>query len=182
MKILILTVLFGITCQMAVLGQARMLDKKGEVRFFSEAPMENIEATTKTALGVIDPATNKVAVSIVMKGFDFEKDLMQEHFNENYLESDKFPKATFSGDYEIAIDFEKIGKVQRLVKGEFTLHGVKKQIEVMTEFDIQEKSILVSNKFVISIADYDIEIPKLVIMKIAEEVEVSSKFNFVKIK
>jgi polyisoprenoid-binding protein YceI len=162
------------------MAQERLLDKKGTVRFFSEAPMENIEAKTNSALGVMDPATNKVAVSILMKGFAFEKDLMQEHFNENYLESDKYPKATFSGSYEDEIDLSQLGKVSRVIKGEFTLHGVKKMIEIPTEFNITETTVEVSNKFNIEIEDYDIKVPKLVIMNIAEIVEVTTNFKFTK--
>ena len=120
-----------VLCTLTTLnGQDRYLTRSGQVKFFSSAPMENIEAVTNKALSIIDLAKGQIAVDMLMKSFEFEKKLMQEHFNENYLESDKYPKAKFSGTFEVD-DYLKTmreGVYEVKVTGEIDIHGVKKSL------------------------------------------------------
>ncbi|MEM8895898.1 MAG: YceI family protein [Bacteroidota bacterium] len=181
-KILILLVFLS-CCLFTVVegyGQDYLIDKNGETTFFSEAPIEEIKAISNKSMGILDTASQKVAVSIQMTSFDFHLSLMQEHFNENYVESEKFPKATFSGKLGKPVDYSKQGAQEVPVSGDLTIHGVTKPIETSITFDISEKEILAKTIFEVALEDYDIEIPSIMFNKIAEVVEVTSSFKFAK--
>ena len=174
----ILTILF--LFQAGVFAQTRLIDRSGTARFYSSAPMEDIEATNNSALAVIEPESGKVAVSMLIKGFNFEKALMQEHFNENYLESDKYPKATFSGQLADPALLKKDGKFEAQITGQMTIHGVSKELTVPCQFEIMAGEIKVQSTFNLTVADFEIEIPKLVRNNIAKEVEVTANFKFLR--
>lgn len=162
------------------LSAQRLIDRSGTATFFSEAPLENIEASNKQALGAIDLKTGNVAVSMLMKGFRFEKALMEEHFNENYIESSKYPKATFRGkllDYEPVI-FESPGKFSYPVEGDLTIHGVTRRLFTEVDFTVTEKEIVAMVHFNVKVEEFGVEIPMSVINNIAKEVEVTALFNF----
>ncbi|MFY0601473.1 MAG: YceI family protein [Cyclobacteriaceae bacterium] len=178
MKKGILFTLAIICINASIYSQNRLIDRSAKVSFYSEAALEDIEATTSQALGVLDLDNNKVAVSILMKSFNFEKALMQEHFNENYVESDKFPKATFSGVFDSPVDFSKEGTVEAQVSGKLTIHGVTKDVTNTVTMVISETSISASTSFMVKVEEYKIKIPKVVVTNIAEEVEVKASFNF----
>lgn len=178
MKKSILFILSIISINAAVTAQNRLIDKSAKVSFYSEAALEDIEATTSQALGILDLDNNKVAVSILMKSFNFDKALMQEHFNENYVESDKYPKATFSGAFDTPVDFTKEGEIEVKVSGKLTIHGVTKEVTNTIKMVISEKSISASLSFLVKVEEYKIKIPKVVVTNIAEEVEVIASFNF----
>lgn len=161
-------------------AQLRLVDNQGEVHFYSEAPLEDIKASNTEVKGVIDFESKRVAVVIKMNAFQFEKSLMQEHFNENYLESEKYPKATFTGSFTDAIDLSVPGKVQREIAGTMTIHGVTNPVTSLVVFDITKDSIKVNTVMIVRLEDYQIKIPKIVFAKIAEEVEVTVSFNFKK--
>ena len=110
-------------------AQERYLTKNGAISFFSSAVVKDFRADNNQVLSIIDAGSGQMAISILMKSFMFEKALMQEHFNENYVESDKFPKATFRGDI---VDFENITDLDTkvAVKGIITIHGVSKEIVI----------------------------------------------------
>src|SRR5688572_18821627 len=105
--------------------------KSGSVNFFSKTPMENIDATNKKATCVIDSKTGQIEIALLMKAFEFEKALMQEHFNENYVESDKYPKATFKGNITniASVNFTKDGSYPVDITGKLTMHGVTKDMK-----------------------------------------------------
>ncbi len=178
MKKYILVTLTVILISTSIIAQNRLIDRSAKVSFFSEAPLENIEATTSQALGILDLENSKVAVTILMKSFNFDKALMQEHFNENYVESDKYPKATFSGAFDSPVDFTKNGEIEVPVSGKLTIHGVTQEITTTIKMVISEKNIVATTSFLVKVADYNIKIPKVVVTKIAEEVEVNASFNF----
>ncbi|MEP2024250.1 MAG: YceI family protein [Reichenbachiella sp.] len=159
-----------------------LIDREGVASFFSEAPMEDIEAVNREVLGAIDLDKGTLAVSMLMKKFHFDKSLMEEHFNENYLESEKYPKATFKGMIKnlAALDFSKEGTFEAEAEGEMEIHGVAKPLSTMVRFEVASSTLKASTDFSISIADHDIDIPKLVIKNIAEVVEVKAVFNFKK--
>lgn len=163
-----------------IMAQSRLLDRSGKVSFFSEAPMENIEAVNNQSLAIFDSGTNTVAASLLMKGFRFEKALMEEHFNENYVESDKYPKATFSGKMEKGIKIDSIGSVRRRVDGILTLHGVSKPVSCLVQFEVSEELVEVRTSFMVMVEDYEIKVPSIVAKNIAEEIEVTANFKFKK--
>ena len=108
-------------------AQQKVLTKTGEARFYSKAPLEDIEASNGNVVAVIDFDKSEVAVKMLIKKFEFRKSLMQEHFNENYMESDKYPSATFSGALEglSAIDLRKDGVHEVKITGEIDIHLIR---------------------------------------------------------
>ncbi|MEJ2594629.1 MAG: YceI family protein [bacterium] len=152
----------------------RYITKNGHVWFHSEAPLETIEAHNNQANAALDIQTGDLVFKILMKSFIFEKALMQEHFNENYVESDQFPNATFQGKVINLdeIDFKKTGSYPAMVKGNLTIHGVTKPVEAEGIFEVSDDFIHGKAKFQVAIADYNISIPGAVAGKIAEIVDV----------
>ncbi|MBK7181626.1 MAG: YceI family protein [Bacteroidetes bacterium] len=146
--------------------------KSCEISFFSSSPLENIEAINKNTKPIINTATGDVQMKIAITGFVFEKPLMQEHFNENYLESDKFPSAIFKGKINEKIDWTKDGEHKVTITGTFEIHGVKKERTFDGVVKIKGQEITISSKFNIHIADYNIKVPSLYVKNIAEDVEV----------
>jgi polyisoprenoid-binding protein YceI len=138
-------------------------------------PLENIEAQNKQLYAVVDAGKMELAFAVLLKGFLFKKQLMQTHFNENYVESDKYPKATFSGTFSGDINSSSVNNV--LVKGQFTLHGVTKMLELPTTLQLKNNVLTGIAKFKVKPGDYKIEIPSLVKNKIASEVEVVININ-----
>ncbi|MBS0000831.1 MAG: YceI family protein [Cyclobacteriaceae bacterium] len=150
--------------------------RNGYVRFFSEAPLENIEAVNNEGLSIFESSTNKIAFTIPIKNFEFEKSLMQQHFNENYLESDKYPSSTFKGEIKGFSDTSD----QQVLKahGEMTIHGVTREITVEGQGIKRDDKIILEASFPVKLEDYDIKIPKVVLFNIAEVVDVTIKFEF----
>lgn len=157
-------------------SQDRYLTKNGAINFFSKAAMEDISADNNQVLSIVDASKGKMAISILMKSFLFEKALMQEHFNENYVESDKYPKATFKGDI---LDFDSINETEtkKQVKGILTIHGVSKEVTIDANFTKTKEGILVDGNFMIALDDYDVKIPAVVAKNIAKNIKVTFEFN-----
>lgn len=149
--------------------------KVGSVSFISASTMEKIEANTKSANCVLDLPTGAVEMAILIKSFNFEKALMQEHFNENYLESDKFPKAIFKGMISNIADLNvsKDGKYEGKVKGVITIHGESKPIETKVNFTVSGGNLAATATFKVTLADFKIEIPALVKDNIGKTAEIS---------
>lgn len=160
-------------------GQVRYMDRAGEVSFFSKAPLENIEAHTDQALCILDASSGEVAASMLMKTFRFEKALMQEHFNEKYVESDKYPKATFTGKITnlSEINFNENGTYNARVQGEITIHGVTRPLEAPVEFVVSENAVAATSTFPLRVKDFKITIPTLVVRNIAEVIDITLSFN-----
>ena len=150
------------------------------VHFFSDAPMEDIEATNLDGKSAFDLSTGEIVYSIPIKSFVFEKSLMQEHFNENYMETDKYPKSTFSG-IVTAFDQSNDSEQEVTAKGRISIHGVEREISVKGQMKINGSSIELKAKFPIKLEDYKIKIPKVVFYNIAEVVDVTIKFEYEKI-
>jgi len=162
--------------------QERLITRNGSISFYSKAPLENIEANSKTALSVLDKKTGQIEFSVLIKSFTFEKALMQEHFNENYLESDKFPKAAFKGriDNISNIDFEKDGKHTVSVTGQLSIHGETKTIITPAIITIQSGTTTANADFNISLTDYKINIPSLAKDKISNSVKIVVSLQYEK--
>lgn len=162
-------------CLTTANSQDRYFTKSGSINFFSKAPLEDITADNNQVLSIIDASTAKMAISILMKSFLFDKALMQEHFNENYVESDKYPKATFKGEI---LDFKALSENPKdfKVKGVLNIHGVSKDIVVIASMKKINNSITANGNFIINLEDFDVEIPAVVAKNIAKNIKVT--FNF----
>lgn len=154
--------------------------KNGNISFYSKTSMENIKADNNQVMSVLNSQTGEIQFSLLIKSFHFEKALMEEHFNENYLESDKFPKAGFKGNITdlSRVSFATDGLYTVPVSGEMTLHGVTKKITTTGSLTIKGGKISATSTFFIKLSEYNISIPALVKDNIAESVEVTVNSNF----
>ena len=150
--------------------------EKSKIVFFSDAAIEDITAENKKASGIFNTDNGEIVFSIPVNAFKFAKALMEEHFNEKYMESDKFPKATFQGKVE---GFDKNSNSQSAnAIGKLTIHGVTKDVEIPGTITIQGNKLQMNSKFMVKLADYNIAIPQLLWQNIAEQVEVTVDFGF----
>ncbi len=156
-------------------AQSKWYTKTGKVSFFSEAALEDIEAKNKTATAVLESTTGAVQIEVLMKGFEFEKALMQDHFNKSYVESDKYPKASFKGTIvnNAAVSYGKDGSYAAKVKGKFTLHGVTKDIEVPITIKKAAGKLEASSTFNLLLSDYNITIPAGAKSKVANTIKIT---------
>jgi polyisoprenoid-binding protein YceI len=150
---------------------------EGEIEFFSNAPVEDIKANTSEIQSLLDQKEGSIAFLIPIKSFQFRKSLMQRHFNENYMESDKFPNATFKGNIK---GWEQTTTEKQTVTavGEMTIHGVTNSIEVEGKVEKNGDEVYIDAVFPVRIADYDIKIPKVMFYNIAEVVEITVKLKY----
>jgi len=158
--------------------------KTGKVTFISDAPLEKIEAHNNNGYVVFDTNTGNIEWSVLIKGFQFEKALMQDHFNENYMESQKFPKGIFKGNVINLkdINLQKDGEYYVNVKGELTLHGITKPFNPTGHISVKGGVITATSNFDILVEDFDIEIPKVVKDNIAKTVKVNVVADLQKLK
>jgi len=152
-------------------GQEIYVCKNVNVSLFSKAPLEDIAATSTKGTSVFNAATGDLAFSVPIRSFQFEKSLMQEHFNENYLESDKYPNAAFKGKLKEKIDVSKNGTYPVTVAGVLDVHGVKQSRTVTGIITIKNGTLSLSSEFQVLCKDHQIEIPQLVFKKIAERID-----------
>ena len=146
----------------------RFITKDAEISFFSETPIEDILAKNKKVSAVYDSKTRQLVFQLNISDFIFPKPLMQEHFNENYLESDKFPKASFSGI------IDEINKFS-IATGTLKIHGESNQVVIKGSLVKVNDNVIIDANFKIQLEDYNVKIPKIVMYKIAEEIDVSIK-------
>jgi hypothetical protein len=153
----------------------------GKTHFFSSTPIEDIEATSKTTVCVINTANKKVYAKVSMKSFAFKDKLMQEHFNENYVESDQYPTAVLDMVIAEDIDYSKDGTYDVTLKGTFEIHGVKQEREVKGKLTVKNGApeSAIAN-FDVKLVDHKIKVPKVVVMNIAEVIKVDVNFVFEK--
>jgi polyisoprenoid-binding protein YceI len=145
----------------------------GKITFFSETPVENIKAETKVYAAALNPDTRKFAFSVQMTSFNFKKKQMQEHFNENYIESEKYPKASFTGEIVESIDLLADGKHTINAKGKLNIHGVEKERTLPVSVEIKGGKLSLSSKFQVKLVDHNIEVPSLLVANIAEIIDVT---------
>lgn len=163
--------LFAVLFSLQGIGQNYMT-KTGFIGFYSKTPLEDIQGENNQVYAVLEPASHHMAFAVLLKGFIFPKELMQVHFNENYVESDKFPKATFSGTCTGDMDLSKDGIYQVVVKGDLTLHGVTKPVETTGQIEVKNGKVTGSSAFKLKPEDFQITIPSLVREKIASQIDV----------
>ncbi len=154
--------------------------KTGNITFFSKTDAENIEGVNHKVTSAFESKTGKLQFSVLMKAFEFEKALMQEHFNENYVESDKFPKASFDGKFDniAAINFSKDGTYQTTVSGNLTIKDKTNKVSVPGNVNVKGTNVNAKAKFSILLADYNVKIPAVVKDKINKEIEIRVDLDY----
>lgn len=174
MKIRLIALLVLALAVQGVMAQ-KYVTKTGKIRFYSDTPMEKIEAVNNQVNSALDVATGQMVFRVLMKSFEFEKALMQEHFNENYVESDKFPNATFKGTVAglQQLDMTKDGRHQVEVEGDLTIHGVTKKVKTTGTLEAKGGKIAGRCVFSVAVKDYGISIPTAVVKQIAETIEIT---------
>lgn len=155
-------------------AQKRIFTKNGTISFSAGTSVEDIDGVNKSVTSVVDITTGQIEFAALMKGFEFKRALMQEHFNENYVESEKYPKAVFKGQIiDVAsVKFTQDGSYPVKVKGQLDMHGVKKDVEVNATFVVKGGAISGEAEFSILMADYNIAIPGAVADKISPTVKI----------
>ena len=166
--------LFGFLLLVSTIhAQGKYFTKTGKINFYSQAPLEDIEAINKTVMAVLDAKTGTLQFTVQMKSFEFEKKLMQEHFNANYVESDKYPKAEFKGSVanNSAVNYTKEGTYKVAVKGKLTIHGVTKEVSVPGKIVVDpDKKVTTNATFKVALKDYNIKNDK--VQNISNDIEI----------
>lgn len=170
---------FSILATNVCVAQEIFYTTSANIRFFSEAPIENIEAISNKAVSVFNVETGEIAFQVKINTFQFEKALMQEHFNENYMESEKIPKASFKGTVS---NFDPSLKIAQdvILKGDLNIHGVSQNMVIPASLEISNGTLLLKTAFDVRCEDHNIKIPKLLWRNIAEIIEVDVKANYKK--
>jgi polyisoprenoid-binding protein YceI len=154
----------------------RFYTKTGKINFDATSPSspEKIEGTNRTATCVVDTKTGAIQFAVLMKGFEFERALMEEHFNENYVESSKYPKSEFKGKLKDIenVDFSKDGTYNIKVKGDLTMHGETKEVETIGKLVIQGGKVNAIADFDVKLSDFKISIPGLVADKVSKTAKI----------
>ena len=148
-----------IFASISVCAQGKYFTKSGKITFFSSTPAEDIEAINKSVSVVLDPKTGDLQFAVLMKGFEFKKALMQEHFNDRHVESDKFPQSDFKGKItnNSEIRYDKNGTYSASVKGSMTIHGVTKEIETSGTITVKNGKVDTHSVFNILLVDYNVK-------------------------
>ncbi|MVN76801.1 YceI family protein [Hymenobacter sp. HMF4947] len=156
-------------------AQGKYMTRAGHISFFSASIMEDIEARNDKVAAVIDMSTGQLAFSVPIHEFQFKRTLMQEHFNENYMESEKYPKATFTGQLVNMAQVQKqlsVGPQNVEVEGTLNMHGVSHKVLVSGTLQLRDGQLVIFAYFNVAPADYSIDIPLLVREHIAKSVSI----------
>ena len=158
----------------------KYMTRNGYIGLYSHTPLEEIKADNNQVAGVLDSATGEMVFQVLIKSFHFERALMEEHFNENYMESEKFPKSVFKGKITdpSSVNFAKEGKYKVTVEGDLTIHNVTKRISAGGTIEILPGGIKAESKFNIVPEDYGITIPGVVRDKINKSLELTVLMNY----
>lgn len=163
-----------ILVSLSSLAQTKMLTKTGKISFEASVPaFEEVKAKNEAVTMIINPATGEIASLALIKGFRFKVALMEEHFNENYMESDSYPKATFKGKIE-NFDLSKLTTTAKdyTLKGKLEMHGKSKDITITASIKKNGDGIDISSNFTVSTDDFGIDIPSVVSKKVSKKVAV----------
>ena len=163
-------VIFSLRCS----AQDSFSTTSGTLSFKSEAPQEVIKAESHNMLGKIETGKRTFAFRVLIRTFEgFNSSLQQIHFNENYLETDKFPEASFSGKIIEPVDFSQPGKIIVRAKGILKIHGMEQERIIKSEMTINGNRIHIESNFSVQLADHNIRIPRIVHEKVATEINVT---------
>tara|TARA_B100000579_G_C22617261_1_gene750195 strand:- start:244 stop:750 length:507 start_codon:yes stop_codon:yes gene_type:complete len=147
--------------------ETRFIIENSKIEFYSYAPLEDIQAVNTESIGAIDIESGEFIIKIPVSSFEFPNKLMQKHFNDSYLETDKYPECIFRGTLK-----------GNKATGEITLHGVTKNIEIPINKIEEEKKISITTEFKIALKDHNIKVPRILFQNIAEEIEVKVSSTF----
>ncbi|MCE7864674.1 MAG: YceI family protein [Bacteroidetes bacterium CHB5] len=159
----------------SVVKAQKFVLEKSKVVFFSDAAIEDIRAENTKAVSIFNAETQDVAFSIPIAEFQFENSTMREHFNEKYMDTEKFPKATFQGKFS---KFNAEGTQPVTATGKLTIHGVTREVEIQGNVTSNTNNMIAKATFIVKLDDYQIKIPQLLWQKIAEQVEVTVEFSY----
>lgn len=161
-------------------SQETLITKSSSTSFFSHAPLEDIEAVNNQTTAAINLSKKEIVVKMLIKHFTFENALMQEHFNENYMESEKFPSSVFKGSFSSSqdVDLNVDGTYEVDVTGTITIRGIEKKVSCKATMIVEDRTLKATTKFVVKPKEFNIEIPSVVVKNIAEEIEVTSELVF----
>lgn len=176
-RILLIALLFT---QTWIFAQESYTTKTAVIRLDASTPLEDIKAVNENVNAILK-ANGEIASLLLMKEFDFEKELMEEHFNENYVESDRFPKAYFIGkiqDFSIAMLTDTNN--QFLLEGSLSIHGVTNDFETMVQLRTTSDNIEIETSFIIRPEDYKVKVPRFLFKKIAQEISVTFAANLIR--
>ena len=180
----IISILLGAGCVLMHLNVSAQnyIGKNVKVAIFSSTPVEDIRAASMSGGAVLISKTREIVVQVPVKSLAFDRKLMQEHFNENYMESDKYPLAKFKGMIDQAVDFAKDGTYNVTVNGVLSVHGVDKQRSISGKVIVRDGALQIFTEFKVACADHKIKIPTLIITKVAEviNVKIDGKLNPIK--
>jgi YceI-like domain len=158
----------------------KYMTKNGFIGFYSHTSMEDIKADNNQVASVIDTGTGDVVFQVLIKSFHFDRALMEEHFNENYMESDKYPKSTFKGKIAnlASVSFSKNGTYDVTIDGDLTIHNVTNKVSIKGTIEVVSAGLNANSKFKIVPEDYKIEIPSVVRDKINKDLEVTVEMKY----
>jgi polyisoprenoid-binding protein YceI len=159
-------------------GQAIYVCKNANVSLYSKAPIEDIEAKTAKGTSVYNAATGDINFSVPIRSFKFDKALMEEHFNENYMESEKYPQASFKGKISNAINLSGDGIYPVSATGILEVHGVKQNRTIPGTITVHNGTVSMAADFIVKCADHHITIPTLVFHNIAETIRIQMAANY----
>jgi len=167
-------IFFSLLLSSSICLAQKFSTKSGTIKFISKAQLELIQASSDKLQGLLDPTTNQFAFLVDLKSFQgFNSGLQRQHFNENYMESEKFPVAKFSGKVIEQIDYTQNGVSEVRAKGELDIHGQKQVRIIKSKITVNGNQISIEAQFLIPLSDHNITIPKIVNQKIATEIEVA---------
>lgn len=172
-KLLLLSLSFGLI--LSAYTQKKYYTKTGQIYFDAGTGIEDINATNKSVSSVIDLSTGQMDFGLLIKGFEFKNQLMEDHFHENYMDTKSYPKSGFKGKIlqPEKINLEKDGSYPIKVRGILELHGVKKEVEADGTFQVKGGALKAQSNFMISMADFKIDIPKVVKDKLASTAKIT---------
>jgi polyisoprenoid-binding protein YceI len=175
MKLKLLIAVCLLCIAFAGTAQSVYFTRTATVKFFSKTSVEDIKAINQAAVSFLDIQKGEITFAVLIKSFKFPNALMEDHFNENYLESDKYPKASFSGTIKNigSINLQNDGKYNAEVEGKLLMHGVTQPVLVKATLVVKQHQISATSDFVIKLADYKIKIPSVVSSNIAETIAVT---------
>jgi len=179
-KLLISVVVIFTLCQVSILAQDNMFfTDKGNVKFSSDAPLEVIKAASEELAGIVNLTDRTFSFSIPMNSFKgFNSALQRTHFNENYIESEKYPKTTFNGKIIEEVDFSVPGEYRVRAKGKIKIHGIELDRIIRSTLTVKNNQIIINSEFTVFLDDHDIKIPSIVQQKLAEEISVNVEATF----
>ncbi|MCU0462131.1 MAG: YceI family protein [Bacteroidales bacterium] len=179
-----IVVLFSLAFLFLAANAQKYMTRNGFIGFNSHTAVEDIKADNNQVASVLDIATGEIVFQVLIKSFHFEKALMEEHFNENYMESEKFPKSTFRGKITnlSAIDFSKEGKYDVVVEGDLNIHDVTNKVSAKGNLEVISGGINANSKFSIVPEDYKINIPGVVRDNIAKNLEVTVSMKYLPVE